>query len=41
MFPDCIMAHKQFGMSLTTKSHLMEEHAIEQQQELYGFGDLG
>ena len=35
-------AHERYlGMSVTTKSHLMEDHAVEQQQELNGFGDLG
>ena len=42
MFRDRILAHKRYlGMSVTTKSHLMEDHAVEQQQELNGFGDLG
>jgi hypothetical protein len=37
-----ILAHEQYlGMSVTTKSHLMEDHAVEQQQELDGFSDLG
>jgi hypothetical protein len=41
-FRNRILAHEQYlGMSVTTKSHLMEDHAIEQQQELDGFGDLG
>ena len=42
MFCDHVLAHAQYlGMSMTTKSHLMEDHAVEQQQELNGFGDLG
>jgi hypothetical protein len=28
-------------MSVTTKSHLMEDHAVQQKLELHGFGDLG
>jgi hypothetical protein len=32
---------KDLGMSVTTKSHLMEDHSLEQQEELNGIGDLG
>jgi hypothetical protein len=28
-------------MSVTTKSHLIDDHASEQQEELDGFGDIG
>jgi hypothetical protein len=28
-------------VSVTTKSHLMEDHSLEQQAELDGIGDLG
>jgi hypothetical protein len=42
MFRGRVLAHKRYlGMNMTTKSHLMEDHAVEQQQELNGFGDLG
>jgi hypothetical protein len=32
---------RYLGMSVTTKSHLMEDHSSELQEELHGFGDLG
>jgi hypothetical protein len=42
MFCNPILAHERYlGMSRTTKSPLMEDHAVEQQQELNGFGDIG
>jgi hypothetical protein len=42
MFRDRVLAHEQYlGMSVTTKSHLMEDHAVQQKLELHGFGDLG
>jgi hypothetical protein len=42
MFRDRILVHKRYlGMSATTKSHLMEDHAVQQRQELHGCGDLG
>jgi hypothetical protein len=42
MFRDRVLAHERYlGMNMTTKSHLMEDHAVEQQQEINGFGDLG
>jgi hypothetical protein len=28
-------------MNMTTKSHLMEDQSLEQQEELDGIGDLG
>jgi hypothetical protein len=28
------------GMSVTTKSHLLEDHFLEQQEDLDGVGDL-
>jgi hypothetical protein len=41
-FRDRILALERYlGMSVTTKSHLMEDHSLEQQEELQGFGDLG
>jgi hypothetical protein len=41
-FCDQILALERYlGMSVTTKSHLMEDHSLEQQEELHGFGNLG
>jgi hypothetical protein len=41
-FCNRILALERYlGMSVTTKSHLMEDHSLEQQEELQGFGDLG
>jgi hypothetical protein len=41
-FRDQVLAHERYlGMSMTTKSHLMEDHSIEQQEEFEGIGDLG
>jgi hypothetical protein len=38
----CTKAHERYlGMSITTKSHLVEDHSLEQQEELHGIGDLG
>ena len=41
-FRDHILAHERYlGMSTTTKSHLIEDHDTEQQEEIDGLGDLG
>jgi hypothetical protein len=41
-FRDHVLAHERYlGMSVTTKSHLIDDHASEQQEELDGFGDIG
>jgi hypothetical protein len=32
---------RYLGMSVTTKSHLAEDHSVEQQEDLDGIGDLG
>jgi hypothetical protein len=41
-FRDHVLAHERYlGMSTTTKSHLIESHATEQQEELQGIGDIG
>jgi hypothetical protein len=40
-FRDHVLAHERYlGMSTTTKSHLVEDHATEQQEELQGIGDI-
>jgi hypothetical protein len=37
-----VLAHERYlGMSVTTKSHLMEDHSLAQEEELDGIGDLG
>jgi hypothetical protein len=42
MFRNRVLVHHQYlGISMSAKSHLMEDHAVDQQQELDGFGDLG
>jgi hypothetical protein len=41
-FRDRVLSYERYlGMSVTTKSHLMEDHSLEQQEELDGIGDLG
>jgi hypothetical protein len=41
-FRDHVLAHERYlGMSTTTKSHLMEDHSVEQQWEFNGIGNLG
>jgi hypothetical protein len=41
-FRDHVLAHERYlGMSMTPKSHLMEDHSMEQQEEIDGIGDLG
>jgi hypothetical protein len=41
-FRDHVLAYERYlGMSTTTKSHLMEDHSVEQQWEFNGIGDLG
>ena len=41
-FRDQVWAHERYlRMSVTTKSHLMEDHSLEQQEELDGICDLG
>jgi hypothetical protein len=37
----CTKARYHLGMSVTTKSHLIEDHSLEQQEELHGIDDLG
>jgi hypothetical protein len=41
-FHDQVLAHERYlRMRVTTKSHLMEDHSLEQQEEQDGIGDLG
>jgi radical SAM superfamily enzyme len=41
-FHDQVLVHERYlGMSVTTKSSLMEDHSLEQQEELDGIVDLG
>jgi hypothetical protein len=41
-FRNQVLAHERnLGMSVTTKSHLMVDHSLEQQEELDRIGDLG
>jgi hypothetical protein len=35
------LVERYLGMSVTTKIHLMEDHSLEEQENLAGFGDLG
>ena len=42
LYRDRVLALERYlGMSVTTKSHMAEDHSIEQQEDLHGFGDLG
>jgi hypothetical protein len=42
LYRDRVLAIERYlGMSVTTKSHLAEDHSVEQQEDLDGIGDLG
>jgi hypothetical protein len=41
-FRDRFLALERYlGMSITTKSHLAEDHSVQQQEDLQGIGDIG
>jgi hypothetical protein len=42
LYRDQVLALERYlSMSITTKSHLAEDHSVQQQEDLDGIGDLG
>ncbi len=42
LYRNQVLSLEQYlGMSVTTKSHIAEDHSVQQQEDLDGIGDLG